>query len=1016
MTICKFEYVFYSFKLSFHYFFFLPWIVFSSICIAQVLPFKTYSVKDGLPSNDIETISQDSYGRMWFGTTDGVSVYDGRTIMNYSRNNGLPGDFVKQILPDRIHPGVVWIIAGGGLCKFSNDHFVPIRLNVGGVTMIHQDSKGVIWCGTTVGVFTIDGDSVTRFKSTELDDQIEHIVEIGDSLLWFSHGALLISYSRQTGRFNRVDCKSYGNGNLWKLFVDSAGMLYALMGDSVGVRIHNGIVIDTKHNPATPIDMGEDNEGNLWFGGYGGISKILSNQFAEAPFQLLTTANGLPENTVRCLYVDREQNLWVGGRDKGLAKLSTGSSIRFPLGYLWYWHHHRIAVSDSSSHLWIVSDQDLLEVWRDKFQIWHSVNHRLYNRPVSMLESRPGALGGVTVDGRGRLWITRMGNTCWIVECYEIVHASSSRQFDDQPSILKRMMTVSFQNTLLGAGIFPIIASRTGEIWVASHGVACLDPEKNNPILRIYTASDGIPENYVRELYEDRHGNIWVGSINDGAAMISPDGKIRHYTTANGLPDNSIWSFSEDEAGRMLIGTSNDGLAMLDGDSISVLPQQEGLPSNSILCVTRDSVGRLWLGTSIGMVYEDCPGSKSFIKNHAFIGASAHCAGTTRNGLVWFITPTDLGIYDYQYDKKDRIQPAVYITQLHVNGFTRAMQSTMQLSHNESNCEINFIGISFKDEEAIRYMYRLSGVDKQWQGPTYNRSVTYGHLDPGSYTFEVKAINIDGTESVKPATLSFTILLPYWETWWFRTVAIIAIISIGLLTYTHRVTNLNKAQLAQQEFSRQLIESQEAERRRVAGELHDDLGQNMIVIINSAQMGLRAPTEGEMKKQLNEIVDTGTRTIQDIREIAYNLSPYHLDKIGLTESIKGMVRKLAELTGVRFIFDLEILDNIFPKELEINVYRIVQECVNNIIKHSSSSEASLLSRRMDDTLQIIIHDDGKGFDLSAFTSASNTGRGYGLSSIAERVRLLQGSLDIETAPGRGTKVTVTIPIPPTKSS
>jgi signal transduction histidine kinase len=737
---------------------------------------------------------------------------------------------------------------------------------------------------------------------------------------------------------------------------------------------------------------------------------VPAKSFAAAPTHNFTVANGLPENTVRCVYVDREQNLWIGGRDKGLAKLSSGNAMRFPLGYLWYWHHHRFAVADSLSHLWIVSDHDLLEVWRDRFQLWHSAPHGLYHGPVPLPEFANGAIGAVTLDSRGRLWLTKPG-THSVVEGYEIVRGVDSKGSDDQPAVLKKFSTIALGNRLPGAGLHPIIAARTGEIWTGAHGLARLDPEKHDPVVRIYTAADGVPENYIRELYEDRNGNVWVGTLSDGALRISPGGAMRRFTSAEGLADNGVWAFCEDQAGRMLIGTSNGGLATLDGDSITVLTQREGLPTNKIFCATLDSLGRLWLGTSIGIIYEDHPGSRTFIKNQAFLGSGVHAAGTTRNGLVWFITATDLWVYDYTHDRADAIRPPVYLTRLVVNGLDRVIAPTMELSHDETNYELAFVGISFKDEGAVRYRYRLLGADGTWHGPTYAHSVTYGNLDPGLYRFEVKAMNIDGAESTAPATMAFTISRPYWATWPFRAVAIVVMLSATLLAYVRRVSSLNAARLSQQEFSRQLIASQEEERNRVAGELHDDLGQELMVIINRAHLGLKAGSLESAKGQLAQIVETSAHSIEKVREIAFNLSPQYLQQLGLSESLRMMVHKIAAVPGIVFAFHADPIDQLLPRDHELNVYRIVQECVNNVGKHSSASHAEVAVHRRECMIEIIVSDDGKGFDVSHAATLSAAQRGFGLAGLSERAKLLGGTMAIESIPGKGTTIVITIPIP-----
>jgi len=348
---------------------------------------------------------------------------------------------------------------------------------------------------------------------------------------------------------------------------------------------------------------------------------------------------------------------------------------------------------------------------------------------------------------------------------------------------------------------------------------------------------------------------------------------------------------------------------------------------------------------------------------------------------------------------------------LKVNGNTRSLQSGFQLSNQENSCEINFIGISFKDEGAIRYRYRLTGTETEWQGPTLNNSITYGHLDPGSYRFEVNAINIDGVESGKPASIAIMIHPPYWQTWWFRSAVVMLFLAVGPSIYYVRVSKMKKAQLVQQAFSRQLMESQEAERRRVARELHDDIGQELTVISARARRGVKIATEDKARGQFVLIIDSAGRALESIREIASNLSPYHLEQVGLSGSIRGMVTKIASLTDIRFTLGIDLLDSKLAKESEIHLYRIVQECVSNIVKHSEASEARISMKLHDHALEITIADNGKGFDPAArAVSTDQRRRGFGLSGVTERVTLLKGTVSFESAIGSGTTNRITVPL------
>ena len=203
-----------------------------------------------------------------------------------------------------------------------------------------------------------------------------------------------------------------------------------------------------------------------------------------------------------------------------------------------------------------------------------------------------------------------------------------------------------------------------------------------------------------------------------------------------------------------------------------------------------------------------------------------------------------------------------------------------------------------------------------------------------------------------------------------------------------------------------MIESQEAERKRIAAELHDSLGQNLLMIKNRALLGGMSPGRPDGEGAVRRDQPAASQAIDEARRIAYNLRPYHLDRLGLTQSIEEMIERVAASTSIQFTVDLPLLDGVFSKEGEAIFYRIVQESVSNIIKHSGSSEAVVAIRREEDAVTLTIRDDGKGF--SAVGSGGSGG--FGLIGLAERVQMLGGTYTLDTAPGRGTAITVTAPV------
>jgi signal transduction histidine kinase len=212
----------------------------------------------------------------------------------------------------------------------------------------------------------------------------------------------------------------------------------------------------------------------------------------------------------------------------------------------------------------------------------------------------------------------------------------------------------------------------------------------------------------------------------------------------------------------------------------------------------------------------------------------------------------------------------------------------------------------------------------------------------------------------------------------------------------------------QQAFSRQLIATQENERRRIAAELHDSLGQRLTIINNLALFQMQtADSKGLRLELVEEISAEVSLAIHEVREISYGLRPYQLDRLGLTKAIEAATRNAGAASSVVFSTQLENIDDVIPTDLRINLYRIVQECLNNIVKHSQATEADVSAWCEDGRLLLTVADNGKGFTPGATSSEPLRG-GFGLIGISERASLLAGKADIQTAPGKGVQVMVEI--------
>ncbi len=253
---------------------------------------------------------------------------------------------------------------------------------------------------------------------------------------------------------------------------------------------------------------------------------------------------------------------------------------------------------------------------------------------------------------------------------------------------------------------------------------------------------------------------------------------------------------------------------------------------------------------------------------------------------------------------------------------------------------------------------------------------------------------------------------PWWT--WQRVVwlvgTLLAVLAVALLWVHLLRRRLERQQAAQLAFSRQVLERLEDERHRIAVNLHDSLGQMLLVIKNHALLAIqRPPDEQGLRQRLDEISGATSQAIEEVRQITHGLRPYQLDRLGLTQAIRASVNRASANSSISFATRVEEIDGLFDKDAEIHVYRIVQEAVTNVVKHSAATEAAVVIKKRAATVSLSIRDNGRGFD-AAKPFAHSHSLGYGLSGIAERVRILGGTITIDSRPGSGTSLTVEVPL------
>ena len=253
----------------------------------------------------------------------------------------------------------------------------------------------------------------------------------------------------------------------------------------------------------------------------------------------------------------------------------------------------------------------------------------------------------------------------------------------------------------------------------------------------------------------------------------------------------------------------------------------------------------------------------------------------------------------------------------------------------------------------------------------------------------------------------------FWELYRWRIVAVVAFVVIQTLLIIALLAQQSRRSRAEalrqrseetlQKLTGQLMHLQELERRRIAGELHDSLGQELAIIRNRATVALQHSDEPILiSNQLREISDTAAMAMNEVREIAHNLRPFELDRLGLNHAIDSMIERVSKSFSIRLSASLDDISGLLSSDSETVIYRIVQEGLNNIVKHAGASEARVTLKYLGDEVALTVEDNGRGIG----NGAGKNGNGFGLVGIQERARMIGGTCSVNSRPGQGTILTV----------
>ncbi|MEM6725072.1 MAG: two-component regulator propeller domain-containing protein, partial [Bacteroidota bacterium] len=1055
---------------------------------------ERYTISDGLSNNSITDIQQDSFGFLWIATADGLNRFNGLDFTSHhpdpKDSTRIADSFIASIKPS---PNGTLLLATqkGGLqyINFRRNAFstlLPEALNAQfqNSTIQHGetlecDEDGQIWVGTRNGILQIipgkEGKAPQkiihqpeRFCKALFIDSKKQLWAGTDNGLYqwnpikgrfFPHEGLSLAISGEVRTINESPTK--------QLLVGAAKGLFHR--DESGWRNIPLLKNGKPTNFRFVTSLVYDRMNRLWVGGQQGLAILNGETFStKTTDQRILEANQLGNENISTLYIDLEDNLWIGTANNGLIRLFLSDDY-FPV-----FRPNRIQGDGGTPVNTIRSifeDRDG-RIWLGSYGAGLYTFDRKTNsfkNPVST-GSTPSLLDGQQVssiyrDQQGKMWVGTWGDG--------LIELLSEKQ---PARLIRRPLHGSNADFIPRMSeIQRIFEDEYDNLWIITNGgIAIRRP--NSSDFEEVTRYFSLPYLSINSILEDRHGNWWIGTWNglfifDKAQVQQAKlGKPTKRTVPaanfpfnqgqeNTLSNNRITSILQDSKDRIWIATYGGGINQWIPDySSKNIPQsgrfksfmqQDGLSNNIIYGMLEDNQGRIWLSSNNGLILfnPETANMQTFTtedglqSNQFYFGAYSQ----TRDGHFIFGGTNGFNIFDpMRFSTTAEAPDQIILTDLSIKGESVPIQtpfndhvvleesvstaSNMQLGPKDNNFLIRFVSPTMNHASKLRYAYRLDGFDDNWRITDHeNRYAVYSNLGEGKYRFEVKASR-DGQNWSAIRSLNVKVYPPWFRTWWAY--LILAFIILGILLAiswaSYRYSNLNH-QLRLEQLERQKESEINDMRMWFFTYISHEFRTPLTLILSPVQellSDLTLPAETRNKVQF--VQRNSNRLLRLVNQIL-NFRKINSGKADVLVSEQDLIAfarniffgfsSMAEEQGIQYTFDSE--ESHLPlyfdgEKMEMILYNLL----SNAFKFApQKSTIKLKIESQEQLVQIKVIDTGPGiplaeqerifkpFERSALRPAE--GSGIGLALVKEMVQLHHGQIDLDSRRGEGAVFTLT---------
>lgn len=1042
---------------------------------------ERYTSSTGLSNNSIMDINQDKYGFLWIATADGLNRYDGYDFTSFLHQaddpNSIADNWLHALSLNQDGALLVGTQKQGiSIYDHAQGRFVNIKpqvyaevsdhyLNLG--KTILQKDEHTLWLGMDPGIVAIDLRADTIFHLVIGGDLgVNCFAQSPNQDIWLgTNEGLLVAHAGSPSDIRPfVALPSDRTGVVHALTFNAAGQL--LVGGEKGVFLIDG---QSLNSPVKEIGQFKevnsivcDKAGRTWIGGRRGLS-VLENGALTVSSQAarVLRENRLDRQYINVLFLDRENNLWIGTANNGLLRIFL-SDQHFSL------FRPNIQENDAGATKNITSafmDQDTI-IWLGTYGggLLRFDRERMRFDNYKSEPNTPNTLSDNTSysiyrDANRTLWVGSWngGGLNEVMENGFQLKFKLAQQATIPANPLEDINQRSVQQ---------MFEDEYENLWLAVNSGIFMK-EKDESAFSYIDQLD-LPFNSINHILEDRKGNWWIGTWNGlfifnqryVSALkqglldekVPPDAAFYATTKpGKGLTNNRIASLHQDQKGTIWVGTYGGGLHKWQGDgedgfeeNFQVYTQKDGLPNDVIYGILEDAKERLWLSTNNGLVLFD-PTKEIFqtyteadgLQSNQF---NLHAHAYTPTGEFIFGGVNGFNVFDpLQFSVETKFPPKVLLTDIQIkgeqvpigqreDGTTVLTQDilqagSMQLQPYDNSFKLSFASPTFNDATKLNYAYRLDGFDDRWQQTTHkDRHALYSNLYHGTYTFEVKA-SIDGKNWGPIQTISINVAPPWYLSWWAYALGVILILLafalVAGLSYIY--SNLqNKLKLEQ--LSRQ----QEAETNEmrlwfftyISHEFRTPL---TLIISPLSEMIHDLSLPSNVREKLRMTYSNSKRLLRLVKQIL-NFRMVNSDQSKLKASKNDLIKftkevflsfsSHAESRNIQYTFQTSSpkLNIWFDEEkMELILYNLL----SNAFKYSNDG-GEIQLRVIDSTpevLHIEIADNGIGISedqvLHIFdpfyrvTNNQYTGSGIGLALVKNLVEFHQGSIQVNSQVGKG---------------